>query len=208
MGRRPAPEAHALAIRVPRGQDGFWQVIRELDKKGPWSVGQVDGRSNVEIATVRDFVRRLVKAGIAVVAGQTSILKPSATLYRLVKRPTETPRLRRDGSAVGPTGQQQMWVAMRRLQQFDAAELALAATTDETRVDPTAARFYIVRLHAAGYLAMVAPGKTTGGRAIWRLKPAMDTGPKAPQVMRTQFIFDPNRGAVMGGPVMAQEARS
>jgi hypothetical protein len=106
---------------------------------------------------------------------------------------------------VPPSGQQQMWVAMRSLQQFDAGELAYAASTDETRVDPVAARFYITRLHAAGYLTIVSPGKVTGGRAVWRFKPSMHTGPRAPQVMRTHFVFDPNRGAVVGGRVVAEE---
>lgn len=208
MARRPAPEAHALSITVPRGHDGFWHAIRDLDKTGPWSVGDVDGRSNVHKATVRDFVRRLVKAGIAKGAGTAPGSGTPTTLYRLVKSPVETPRLRRDGSVAPPTGQQQMWVAMRSLQQFDISELAYAASTNETAVDLVAAGSYVTRLHAAGYLVVVSAGSGKKGRAVWRLKASMNTGPKAPQVMRTHFIFDPNRGAVVGSPVTAEEARS
>lgn len=203
MARRPAPEWHALTISVPRGQDGFWQIIRELDKSGPWSIAAVDDCSNTHRASVQDFVARLVKAGIVGIDTDAAGKKP--TLYRLIKKPNETPRLRRDGSSVPPSGQQQMWVAMRSLQQFDGDELAYAASTPETKVDPVAARSYITRLHAAGYLAVVSPGKVTGGRAVWRFKPSMYTGPKAPQIMRTHFVFDPNRGAVVGDGTEVEE---
>lgn len=208
MPRHSAPDAHRLSVAVPRGQDGFWQVIRQLDKAGPWSVIDVDAESNTHKASVRDFVRRLVKAGIARVAGTAPGNGTPMTLYRLLKNPADTPRLRRDGSMARPSGQQQMWRAMRSLRQFDAAELAFAASTDDAAIDLVAARSYINRLSAAGYLAMVSPGKTTGGMAVWRLKPSMHTGPKAPQVMRTHFIFDPNRGEIVGASTAEREARA
>jgi hypothetical protein len=198
MGRHsPA----ALPLRIPVGWDAMWSGIRMFDSDGPWTVSAVASWSGAHIASVRDFVRRLVAGGIA------SAL--DGGMYRLKESPKETPRLRRDGSKAPPCKQQQMWVAMRALARFSTAELAMAASTDDAKVDEVAAQSYIVRLHAAGYLAVVTPAKRRiGGRAIWRLKPSMNTGPRAPQVMRTRFVWDPNREAVMGGPAAAEEVSS
>jgi hypothetical protein len=188
-----------LKARIPIGWDAMWIAIRELDKHGPWTVRMVAERCGGDTSSVRDFVRRLVAARIAEQRGSE---------YGLRERPVETPRLRRDGTAVPPCKQQQMWTAMRSLAQFGAAELAMAASTDEAKVEEVAALNYLVRLSAAGYLLVVSPAKKTGGRAIYRLKPAMNTGPNAPQVMRTRFVWDPNERRVMGGPSKAEEVAS
>ncbi len=191
MARHPADVMATLTLRVPRGQQGFWEIIRDLHRrKKTWSVADIDGASNVAPATVRDFVQRLLKAGYIARAG--------AKKFRLVKDQPSAPRLKRDGSpAKEPgVGQDQMWRAMKMMKDFDKRELALAASTEGHRVSVIAAKDYIQNLDRAGYLILLA-GAIPGRAAIWRLKPAMNTGPLAPQVQRTSYIYDPNRRVVM-----------
>ncbi|MDC7984786.1 hypothetical protein PQJ75_13705 [Rhodoplanes sp. TEM] len=184
---------------IPRGHDHYWAVIRTLDKAGPWTAGEVVGESNAHRASVHDFVGRLVKAGIARHAGGER-----APRYRLAQSPAATPRLRRNGTAAPPSAQAQLWCAIRQLGQFTYAELILAASTDELAIEEITARSYLKRLSAAGYITAVVPG-APGKPAVWKLKPSMNTGPKAPQILRAHVVFDPNRGAVVGGPVQAEE---
>ncbi|MBK5957427.1 hypothetical protein CCR97_04280 [Rhodoplanes elegans] len=188
----PAPTAFKAPIVIPRGHDHYWSVIRELDKAGEWTSGEVVALSNAHRASVHDFVGRLVRGGIARQVGGGRVPH-----YRLVKSPAATPRLRRDGTQAPPSAQQQLWTAIRHLGHFAYAELILAASTDELAVEEITTRTYIKRLVAAGYLMAVVPGGPKKP-AVWKLRPGMNTGPKAPQVLRAHVVFDPNRGAVMG----------
>ncbi|WP_341992288.1 hypothetical protein [Azorhizobium sp. AG788] len=208
MGRRPSPDHHALTVAVPRGHDGYWAIIRDLDTQGPWTPADVVDQSNADPGSIHDYVRRLAKAGICrQVAERPGVFKAKPIpVYQLCERPLQAPRLRRDGSRCPPTGQEQMWRALRNLGTVTYIELAHAASTDEVSVDPVAARAYLKVLGKAGYL-VVAQASKPGKAAVWRLKPGMNTGPLPPLVMRTKFIWDQNRKAVMGAAEQAEEAR-
>ncbi|MBK5960810.1 hypothetical protein CCR97_21760 [Rhodoplanes elegans] len=200
---KASPKAHTVPVVIPRGHDHFWAVIRELDKRGSWTVSDIDGASNAIKSNIHDFVRRLVAGGIA----RVDIRRPSgAATYRLITSPTVTPRLRRDGTQAPPSAQQQLWNAMRQLGQFTWPELAMAASTDELIIGALTGRSYVARLVAAGYLVAVVPGGP-GKLAVWKLKPGMNTGPKAPRILRAHVVFDPNRNAVMGAAA-AEEVSS
>jgi hypothetical protein len=201
--RRPLLDAIKLSVRIPRGRDGFWRIIREIDQAGAWTIADIDGASNVHESTVKDFVWSLVRGGIAEAVGVTPA---GAKTYRLRKRPAETPLLRRDGTALPPPAQQRMWTAMRSLRQFAVKEMAYAAADDRGAVSAVTAKRYVAHLVAAGYLAAVDAGGP-GKPATWRLRPAMNTGPRAPRILRVHIVFDANRGAVIGEQVAAEEAR-
>jgi hypothetical protein len=55
----------------------------------------------------------------------------------------------------------------------------------------------VQRLRAAGYV--VEQG------ARYRLKPAGNTGPLAPSILRVSFLWDPNLRAQVGGDHLAEE---
>lgn len=190
-----------LTARVPRGHEGFWQIIRKLDPKGPWSVQDVHGYTNIlHHQTVNDFVLRLLKAGYVEQVGTkpgtrtTKVLK----LYRLLKRPSETPSLRRDGTTLEMPAQQRMWNAMRAMKEFTLAGLSNAACDSQHRPVPyyTAQR-YVSHLVRVGYLIDVS-------RGFYRVKASMNTGPSAPKILRLHVVFDTNRNAVMGEPTDAE----
>lgn len=202
MGRHAADIMVRLTARVPRGHQGFWEIIRKLHRdKGAWTVQEVDGRSNVNRGTVDDFIQRLLKGGYIVKDGANA----KTTFYRLVKDQPDAPRLKRDGTpAIEPgLGQEQMWRSIKMLARFDAREISVHASTENVPVPLVAAKSYISRLHRAGYLVEAAPAKPghkpgTGTLATYRLLPSMNTGPLAPQIQRTDFVWDPNRKEVMG----------
>ncbi|WP_054162550.1 hypothetical protein [Rhodopseudomonas sp. AAP120] len=210
MAKRSTMIAAKLTVPVSNGQDVIWQIIRDLDKKGPWSIADIDGaavRSNAD--TLVDYIHRLRTAGFIAPAG-TRPTKGSGTptkLYRVVIHTSEAPRLRRDGSKARPSGQLQMWRAIRQLSRFDYSELARVASTDELTIAEVTAKTYVKRLADAGYLQMLkacTPGRVNSSPALWRLKLSMNTGPLAPQILRTRFVFDANRKAVVGSAALAE----
>jgi hypothetical protein len=195
MARRPAPELARLTVRIPVGSQGIWALIRELRIFLPADL--THSRLAADPSTIADYCRRLTRAGV--------LERAEDGLLTLVRDQPEAPRLRRDGSPAAEQGrgQEQMWRAMKMLAEFDALDLAAAASTDEVRVKPATATAYLKHLKAAGYLMVICPaqpgrGRAGGGaQARYRLKPGMNTGPLAPQIETTDYVYDPNTGRVM-----------
>lgn len=182
---------------VLRGHDHYWSVIRRLGADGATFTPKdvwMDCQPGVD-ADVRDFIRRLCKAGIARCNAEGRVA--------LLQRPTYTPRLRRDGSEnMQWRGRQQMWTAMRRSPGgFTAKQLAIDATTDDVVVHLAAAQLYCTSLRKAGVL-VVQPGARP---AVYRLTGSGDTGPKAPTVLASQLLYDPNLQAIVGDEIEAEE---
>lgn len=200
-----------LAFQVPpgkpvlRGIDHYWRVIRDLDGRGPWTVMDIRGLTGgaVDLSTIRDFVRRLVAGEIAYVDEHS----PQGVLYRLRRSPLATPRLRRDGSpALQGRGQTAMWNVMRGpigRGGFTASDLVLYGSTETIQIAPATALSYIKHLAQAEYLVCLRKGKP-GQQGTYRLKPGMHTGPLPPLILRSQVVYDQNRGEAIG-PVEARE---
>lgn len=193
MSRIASDIMFTLTVRVPRGYQGFWDIIRDIAPL-PFTLSDIEQRTNVRRDTVRDYVKRLERAGYI---EQTGATDAGALVYRLVRNTgAYAPRLQRDGTEVMQgNGQDQMWRAMKMLDRFTARELAVHASTEDVPVKESTAKAYIKHLLKAGYLVdnrQPAPRPRT-----YRLKPSMNTGPLAPQVQRTDYVFDPNRNTVM-----------
>lgn len=193
---------------IYRGHDHYWSVIRDLGKNDShFTVREVALRSNDrDDYSISDFVKRLAKADYIEVVDTEKVPIDrggycTQYVYRLLKRPSATPIINRDGSH-GTQGlrNQQMWNAMRLLPQFDKHELGVAATIPETEVSSVTAGSYAKRLAAAGYLQILRPGGANLTR-IWRLKPSMNTGPRAPKILATKVVWDQNRSEIVGGAV-------
>lgn len=125
-------------------------------------------------------------------------------LYTLVRDTgVEAPRLKPDGTPVTQgRGREQLWRTMRMLRDFDFRSLAIHASTEEHVVPEVEAKDYIKSLAQAGYLKRTQSGGP-GRPAQYHLRAGRDTGPRPPQVQRTNAVYDPNLGAVvwtaMGG---------
>jgi hypothetical protein len=196
-----------LPVRVPRGNEGFWQIICQLaETKGTFTVADIDGESNVNVKLIQKYIRLLVAGGFVerVRVGELRFVAPT---YRLVKTSRLAPRVRRDGSMIPGNAYEQVWTAIRSLRVFTLRELLFAAATPEAKPTYDNTKCYVARLTSAGYLA-VAEEKAGNKPQIWRLRPHMNSGPKPPmvKVIRTDAMWDPNVKKFVGQPATAQEA--
>lgn len=196
---------------ILRGQDHFWRVVRTLgDDDRRFSASQVATVSQEpHLATVTTFLRRLLAAGFVERDGDivSAATRRKEQLYRLVKSPEATPRLGKDGAAVRPSSaRQHMWNIMRGAagrSGFTFRDLMVLAATEEVPIAAETAKSYIQEIKAK-YLIQLDPG---GGNrpALWRLRPAMNTGPLPPMILRAKVVYDQNRSRVIGD-VIAEEA--
>ncbi|RWO83970.1 MAG: hypothetical protein EOS18_03750 [Mesorhizobium sp.] len=190
---RPLVDMIKLSLVVPRGEAGFWSIILDLDKKGTWTGKQVADRTNVSRNIVNDYLRRLSIGGFTEIVEQTTTgrmgrnVRP-AIVYRLLKRPTRAPRLRRDGSLIAETAKEQLWRAIRMAKEFNALDLPQLCASD---VKPATAKSYVYALAACGVLVGKWPN--------YRLR--LNVGSAAPKILTTRFVFDPNKNVVLGSSV-------
>ena len=202
----------SVPVRVPRGNDGFWAIMRRLNaEQGHFTVADIDGESNVSISNISEYLKGLVAAGIAEQCGK----RPPAAkgrfptpLYRLLKQPIRAPRVREDGSLILPSHDEQLWTAIRTLKTFNVKELIFAATTDDVKPSLFSARHLLKILHGAGYLTVTSRGQR--GNQVYRLKPNMNTGPLPPRSkqLNGRLVWDPNLGKFMGDAPIASEVKS
>jgi hypothetical protein len=194
MGRHPVTEA---VLNVPlRGHQHFWSTMRELRR---FTVADIDGAGNARRDTVRDYIKRLLRAGILKRVGTKPVPGTDADIYAIARDPgPEAPVVRRNGTpAPRPgLGNEQMWRAMKMLGRFTYRDLAVHASTDDVVVKPATAKTYIRHLLRTGYLAVVIPAVPGERPAVLRL--CRNSGPLAPMIQRTDWVWDPNLKRVMG----------
>lgn len=202
----------ALLVRMPRGQDGFWQIICRLsESQGTFSAMDIDGESNVSIKGIEKYIRLLVAGGfiapleVRKKAARGKASRFVAPLYRQIKFQKRTPRIRPDGSLIPATAIEQLWTAIRSLKTFGLKELIFAATTDEVTPSYALAKRYVHYLTTAGYLTAAVQAR--GRSRAWRLKPGMNTGPLPPclKAVRARTMWDPNINTFVGGAPEASE---
>lgn len=197
----------SLKVRVPRGQEGFWQIIRQLhETQGTFTVADIDGESNVPVKSIQKYVRLLVAGGFLECTGSVKRRSLTAPVYRLVKPQKPAPRVRADGSLIAADAIDHLWTAMRTLKTFGLRELIFAATTTDVKPTYQLAKRYVCYLTSAGYFMVLQP-KQGSKPQVWRLKPAGNTGPKAPRLKAVGAfaVWDPNCNAFMGGSSVVSE---
>lgn len=194
-----------LKVRVPRGNDGFWQIICQLHRsQGTFTVADIDGESCVNVKLIQKYIRLLIAGGFAERVGQKR--KFVAPVYRLLKSPTRAPRVRPDGSLIPATRIEHLWTAIRGLKTFKLRELAFAASSPDVKPSYALTKRYVTYLTTAGYLTIVQPSIGTSAQ-VWRLKPGMNTGPLPPcfKAVRADAMYDQNLKAFVGEPPVARE---
>ena len=187
------------------GRQAIWQAIREARRftlNGLWHA------TKLERATVRTYLLSLEKSGHVVRVGEQETARRAfrstgrnpnrEAVYELVKDAgIEAPRVRRDGSVCTQgAAREQMWRSMKMLGRFTYQDLAIHASTDEVRVKPATAKTYVRHLLRTGYLAVIIPAVPGQRPAVYRL--CRNSGPLAPMIQRTDWVWDPNLRRVMG----------
>ncbi len=202
-----------------KGYDHYWRVIRELGADGAeFTIADVVQQSNAHPDSVGDYIRRLTRTTPPILehVGWRQVRNPrwrpgvwtKARTFRLLQSPRETPSVRRNGeeSRYGRI-RQHMWNILRGPQGragIDARELVMLAETEEFPIALGTAKEYLQKLEAAGYLSVeqvAAQHRLTR----YRLRPSMNTGPKAPKLLKTRVVYDPNRKVIVG-TALAEEA--
>jgi hypothetical protein len=198
---------------VLKGHDHYWRVIRRLGQNGAlFTSRQVYGESNARhLQTIRDFIARLMAAGIIETSGDEGTGRFQEYQYRLLSRPLRLPKISREGKpGLQGFGQQQMWNILRGPQArggITAGDLALLASTDDVAIRPGTAKTFLFRLKAAGLVRTVRAGQPHHP-GLFRIVPAMNHGPMAPKILRTHCVYDPNTGDLFPRPLEAVEVAS
>lgn len=178
-----------------RGEDYLWSLMMERHEAGnTFTVAEIHRLSATTVQTVREFMERLSRGGFI-----EPVATPPVQSWRVAKPQAETPRVRKDGSLIESAGVVQcLWNGMRSHFKlgFNVVDLAVFCSTDDVKIAIASAEAYVRHLAKAGYLIKLQTGSK--GTAIWRLDPAMNTGPAAPMLLKTKVVFDPNKGDIIG----------
>lgn len=199
---------NAATVRVlpPRTNQEVWDLIRRLDAAGPFSITDVERETNSHRKRIALYMRSICRHGFLVQEGtRGAAANRVEKLYRVAAAHIDdviAPSAVEDGRGYGEHTQAAVWRAMRSLHQFTFTELAFAATTAAAINVETVSR-YCRRLFAAGYL--VETGKL-GRNVVYRLKPAMNTGPIAPRMVRVDLAYDANKNEFFPKDALAEEA--
>jgi hypothetical protein len=191
-----------LALKHPhkpvlRGRAYWWEQIRKLGRGAEFTVRDIDMLGYDHTASVRDFIRRLEASGYVEVVGTSTARGASERVhYRVVKTPRALPLISRDGKeGKQGKGQQFMWNFIRMGKPFDWKELADFSSTQDIRVSRESAKRYGKLLLGAGYLLTIQPGRPHHG-GIYKLDPRRNSGPNAPMILRSKFLYDPNDSSI------------
>jgi len=193
-----------LDIEIPRTHDGLWMLMRWFTHhKNGFALSALVAQigANIESAEVIAYVRALERGGY-LIPELTTGFDPH---YRCNMKFVETPRIRADGVLMaGPQRFANMWRSMKMCGYFTALDLASAASLPDQPISREQAARYADDLVAGGYL--VAKDRGDEPR-LYRLKPAMNTGPAAPVVLRARFVWDANLCRIMGQASSIDEVR-
>lgn len=186
-----------LSTPAPTDRERVWSTIREFARSGQVFTSldlSLKTRLSRRDSALGEYLTGLERAGfIQVVSGKK---RGTFNVYELIRDVgVEAPRVNKAGGLLPPSGRTRMWKNMRILGTFSARELASASSLDGAPVAVSEAEYYCNWLCRGGYL------RSNGGAASasrrWTFLAGMNTGPKAPQILRVKKLYDPNRDAVV-----------
>ena len=197
---KAALEERCVTLKIPRSEEGYWTLLRYLDGRGGFTIGDATRRLPEDARTdLAGYVGLLLKAGYLAASNAGS------GFLRITRPQPEAPRLTRSGKQrVVSTRQSYLWRGMKMLGFFTIADLVHATSGPDLAISSEHAERYVDELAAAGYLL----SRAERGRTVYRLKPQMNTGPAAPQALRARFVWDPNLCRVMGDATRIEDVRS
>lgn len=172
-----------MKAKNPSGRQAMWEAIR-IHKDGFTITELANSFSDLKRATLETYVHSLVKGGYL---ESSPAVRFKASTFKLVKDVgINAPRLDKYGKEVTQgAGNEQMWLAMKRLKTFRCQELAGIASTEDTVVSLKTVKAYVETLCRAGYLRRVSIGR-------YAFIPSKNTGHRAPMIQRLRTVFDPN----------------
>lgn len=187
---------HTVTLEVPRTHESFWELMMMLDQEGSWSLPDVLAGTNARKDTVVDYLRRLTKAGFVEIVDTVELRPgtPKKHVYRIARKQRRAPRVSRDGKVLPEPAQDTIWRVIGMLKDFSAAELHQNVQLDNREIKLGTVKSYLKRLVKAGIVTIQQDRPSAPGqyRLVRRL------GGKAPRILRTHNVFDPNSGTMIG----------
>ena len=174
----------------------MWEAIRSI--KGEFYAVDIERLSDCELANVYHYLRSLSKAQFVTVREVATTKRKGDRLskaYTLIKNTgIEAPRINAKGEIVtaGPK-YELLWRTFRILNTVTTDQLLDHAAAAGLEMTKRSVNTYTRALLDAGYIS--AAGKD--GSRIFTLKPAMNTGPRPPQIQSIKAVYDPNLNKVM-----------
>lgn len=201
--RRPARLERAGAL-TPR--DRMWAAIRALGVYGAaFSSVEIEFAAEQQPGAVKSYLRALAAGAflreVSRVGPRSSLRLRQFALERDVG--VEAPRVNEKGELVTQgRSQQQMWNVLRKQKgTFDWRGVVAEASTEECRIERTAAISYLRELARAGYLIVAEKGASGspghGNPTTYRFFRSRNTGPRPPLVCRDGSVMDGNTGKEM-----------
>jgi hypothetical protein len=167
---------------LPRGRTHLWNEMVKLSALGSFSIRDLMGRQNgMSRQAIKHWLQFCIAAGAVDVVSRSTLTNGFPCARYIVPPGRISPPVQRQTNSTHGDRQQQLWNALRATPHFiTCRELSMAASTDAVPVSHSLVAHYCNALFRAGYLS-----QTRQKRAIfWRLKLAMNTGPKAPAALR------------------------
>lgn len=191
-------------VRLPRGEQAIWDRMLLVNEAsgGRWSLTDIYAGSGEHLATIRQYLRRLIAAGMAVQVDQAAPAIPGtegAKFYRLAVTPVDAPRFDAGGQLLGERASDTIWRAAKMLGQFTAA--TLTGEADAGLTVATVERY----LRAWERAGILSASRTAGHPVSYRV--VRNIGRYGPRIMRGSLVFDPN-GREIVGPADMAEVRS
>ena len=170
----PKPNRRSEIWRVIRGFKGKTFTRTDIQLALDWKPEQVEGL----------YLTFLVDCGFLSVLTVCSIYH-----YQLIKDAgIDSPRFTKKGALiVAPTVQENIWRTIRMLKQFTINGLTAHSSTSYRDMNRATVNVYVRFLKIAGYLRIISNKKNERTFQLVR-----DSGPKAPQILKAQEVYDPN----------------
>ncbi|WP_299494916.1 hypothetical protein [uncultured Shewanella sp.] len=168
-----------------------WSLMLDRDS---FEVSEIANDSTMPLEQCRTFINKLVKQdAVAIIDGLGWYRRPY--VYRVVdtsKARVGKGNYNQTSNQLAP-GQQTIWNAVRVHRHFTNLQIELTTLASIKSINA-----YLRHLEKAGYLIRkkldktVSNSKRCGQRDYFRLKPAFDTGRKAPIFRREVGMYDQN----------------
>lgn len=187
-GRKPA---HLTMLDGKSYQQRIWDTLREHPDSSSYNF--ISRKTGIHYRTVKRYMISLKREGYLEEV-RRYFGEPEFRLAR--DKGVDFPRIKvGKKESYKETAKEIMWRGMRILGEFSAIDLlSLADITAPIKLS-TAQRF-IKHLNRAGYFDLAGKSRP-GTLSRYRLRRAMNAGPKAPIVQTGGQVFDPNFGKIV-----------
>lgn len=202
MGEKSGRTA-TIRIAIPPGPEHYWPAILSLAKTGHFTAGDVAHAVGGGLAPAEAYMAKLRAGGFITAAGVTTDRR---TLYAIASRRALPPQVDGRGNESHTyTVTERIWRAIRMMKSFTVTTLTAHLHDPKEPIGRDTVTTYVNALAEAGYLDQEGAERPLGERRH-HFKRHMD-GRLPPRLMRASLVYDPNRNAVAGHTIRAEEVR-